>query len=199
METEPTAERTVTRLLLKWTQGTPEAVDEVVPRVLAELRRTARTLMSREAVDHTLQPTALVHELYLRLRGRDRATWQSRAHFFGFAAEAMRRILIDHARSRDRRKRGAGWERVGLDEVLAPGEPRRLSDEDLLALDAALAKLAELDDRQCRVVELRYFLGLTVEEVAEALDLSPATVHRDWALARAWLYRELEARPRRRG
>lgn len=185
---------TVTRLLQEWTQGDPEAMDAVLPQVVDELRSTARRLMSRESVAHTLQPTALVHELYLHLRGRQTVSWKSRAHFFGFAAEAMRRILVDHARARERRKRGGGWVRVGLDETLGRADRRDLPDADLMALDEALERLAELDERQCRVVELRYFLGLTVEQVAEALELSVPTVYRDWALARAWLYRELRGR-----
>lgn len=185
------ADASVTRLLQEWTRGDPEAMDAVLPHLVEELRRTARRLMRGEAADHTLQPTALVHELYLRLRGRESVSWQSRAQFFGFAAEAMRRILVDHARARERRKRGGGWVRVDLAGTSAEVDRGGLPDAELMALDRALERLAALDERQCRVVELRYFLGLTVEQVAEALELSVPTVYRDWALARAWLYREL--------
>lgn len=194
---EGSAERTVTRLLLRWTGGDPAAIDDVVPEVLAELQRIARGLMRRESPDHTLQPTALVHELYLRLRGSRTVSWKNRAHFFSFAGEAMRRILVDHARARGSRKRGAGWCRVELEESLEMGVAGSMPDAKLLALDAALERLGELDERQCRIVELRFFLGMSVEEVSQALDLSPTTIHRDWALARSWLYRELEAAGRK--
>lgn len=182
---------TVTRMLQEWSRGDPEAMDDVVAMVVDQLRQTARSLMRRESVDHTLQPTALVHELYIRLRGRRTVSWHNRTHFLRFAAETMRRILIDHTRTRTRAKRGTGQRTVALDEILAAAPGPALEPADLLALDAALERLARLDPRQCQVVELRFFLGLSMEQVAETLEIGLATAYRDWAAARAWLFREL--------
>jgi RNA polymerase sigma factor (TIGR02999 family) len=184
----------VTRLLDRLTLSGVEvgALDEacageLLPLLYDELHRLAERAMADEPVGHTLQPTALVHEAWLRLVGAD-AGWQSRAHFFGAAARAMRRVLVDHARGKARLKRGAGAARVELDQaLLAGGEP----DLDLVALDEALDRLEAHDARKSRVVHLRSFAGLTLEEIARALDVSLATVKADWAYARAWLLREL--------
>jgi RNA polymerase sigma factor (TIGR02999 family) len=159
-----------------------------MPLVYRELRSLARRYLNKERPDHTLQPTALVHEAYLRLVDQTRADWQNRAQFFGVAAQVMRRVLVDHARARDADRRGGQVLRVSLDEArIAPQE----RDADLLALDDALNRLAEVDERKSRVVELRFFGGLNVEEAAEVLGVHPATVRRDWTVAKAWLYREI--------
>jgi RNA polymerase sigma factor (TIGR02999 family) len=178
----------VTELLRAYRAGEPEALERLVAVVYGELRRQAARALRRERGNHTLQPTALVHEAYLRLAGQRDVEWQNRAHFFAIAAQIMRRILVDHARSRGRGKRGGGRAPVLLDDALAIAETR---DLDLVALDDALSALARLDERQSRVVEMRFFAGLEVEEVAEALGVSPTTVKRDWSLARAWLRREM--------
>ena len=178
----------VTHLLKAWGAGDHEALDELMPVVYSELRMLARGYLSGERRDHTLQATALVNEAYLRLIEQNRVSWQSRAHFFGIAAQMMRRILVDHARKHRADKRGSGLAPVPLDEALDAAEQGNI---DLTALDDALTTLAELDPRQARVVELRYFGGLSIEETAEVLKLSPATVKREWATARAWLRREL--------
>lgn len=164
------------------------ALDELTQLVHAELRRLASRYLARERAGHTLQPTALVHEAYLRLAGERKVPWQSRAHFVGVAAQAMRFILVDHARKKRFAKRDQGAVRVTFDEGLEVADER---SADLLALDEALAKLARLDPRRSRIAELRYFGGLSVEETAEALGLSVATVVRDWRLTRTWLRREL--------
>lgn len=178
----------ITDLLLEWSAGEAGALDRLMPVVNAELRRLARRYLARESPGHTLQPTALVNELYIRLVDRRRVQWQNRAHFFGFAAQTMRRILVDHARAQRAAKRGSGIPTVTLDEAVAlPSGP----DVDLIALDDALNALARMDQRQSRIVELRFFAGLTLQETAEVLDIGEATVSRDWASARAWLYREL--------
>lgn len=179
----------VTRLLLAWRQGDASAGERLLPLIYAELHRQAARAMRREPHEHTLQPTALVNEAYLRLVGQDRVQWHNRAHFFGVAAQLMRRILVDHARGRDAAKRGGGVQRVTL--AGDQGQARDDDDVDVLALHEALETLASLDARQARVVELRYFSGLNIEETAEAMDISPATVKREWAIARAWLRREL--------
>ena len=181
----------VTDLLRAWTDGDDGALERLTPLVEAELRRLARGYMRRERRDHTLQTTALVNEAFLRLTDARRVRWQDRAHFLGISARLMRRVLVDHARSRGYRKRGGGAERVTLDERVL-GAPE--ADLDLLALDRALDALAAADARKCRVVELRYFAGLSVEETAEVLGVSPDTVKRDWRLAKLWLLRELEGR-----
>jgi len=182
----------VTRLLLSWRDGNKAALDELLPLVYAELRRLAEAQLRHEKPGHTLQSTALVHEAYLRLIQQNEAQWQNRAHFFAVASRLIRRILVDHARARGAAKRGSGQPKLALDELLAEDIPgREQQDWELVALDDALERLARLDEQQSRVVELRFFTGLSVVETAEALGISPATVKRDWATARAWLMREL--------
>jgi RNA polymerase sigma factor (TIGR02999 family) len=179
----------VTALLLAWRGGDQSVGERLLPAIYAELHRQAERAMRREASEHTLQPTALVHEAYLRLVDQSRVEWRNRAHFFGVAAQLMRRILVDHARARLAAKRGGDVQRMTLSDADAPAD----ADEgvDVLALHEALESLTKLDPRQARLVELRYFTGLTIEETAEALELSPATVKREWMVARAWLRREL--------
>jgi RNA polymerase sigma-70 factor (ECF subfamily) len=178
----------VTELLLAWSQGEQAALEKLAPLVYAELRRIAHRYMNRERRGHTLQTTELVNEAYLRLIDASQVRWQDRAHFFAISAQLMRRILVDFARSRGYIKRGGGAHRATFDEALlvspAPGP-------DLVALDDALKALAVKDARKCRVVELRFFGGLSVEETAEVLKVSPETVHRDWRLAKAWLARQM--------
>ena len=178
----------LTKLLSEVAKGDKVAASQLVPLVYSQMRRLAAAYMRRERENHTLQATALVHEAYLKLVDQ-RTDWQSRAHFFGVAAQVMRHILIDHARGHSRAKRGGAKEAVTLDEGLVFSDEK---SEELLALDEALQRLAKLDTRQAKVVEMRFFGGLTVEETAEALSISPITVKRDWSLARAWLYGELE-------
>ena len=179
----------VTELLRAWGDGDDSALERLTPLVEAELRRLARAYMRRERRDHTLQATALVNEAFLRLTDARRVHWQDRAHFLAISARLMRRVLVDHARSRGYRKRGGGVERVTLDEgLVASPEPA----VDVLALDRALEALAEADVRKSRVIELRFFGGLSVEETAEVLHVSADTVKRDWRLAKLWLLRELE-------
>ena len=180
----------VTGLLLAWGRGDQSAADRLVPVVYDELRRQAERAMRREGGEHTLQATALVHESYLRLVDQRRVEWRNRAHFFAIASTVMRRVLVDHARARLAAKRGGGAAPVSHAGVAA-GTPDGTDEADLIALHEALEKLAALDPDQARLVELRYFGGLTIEETAEALSVSPATVKREWALARAWLRREL--------
>jgi RNA polymerase sigma factor (TIGR02999 family) len=182
----------ITGLLLAWGDGDEAARTRLVDAVYAELRGVARRHLRRERPDHSLTPTALVHEAYLRLVDQRRVRWQNRAQFFSIAAHVMRRVLVDHARARAAAKRDAGLT-MSLDGVDPGTAPREV---DLLALDAALGKLGQVDQRQSEMVELRFFAGLTVEETASALGVAPITVKRDWALARAWLYRELQGRPR---
>ena len=179
----------VTELLQLWSSGRQEALDELLPQIYAELQRLAASYLRRERPDHTLQATALVHEAFLKLIDQRAVRWQNRAHFFGIAAQAMRRILVDHARARAAGKRGDGARPVSLDQALALTDA---PDTDLLALDEVLTRLAALDPQQSRVVELRFFGGLTMEETAEVLHVSPATVGREWTLAKAWLYAELK-------
>jgi RNA polymerase sigma factor (TIGR02999 family) len=181
-------ETDVTRLLQRWSAGDSQAREALLPLVYGELRRLAGSYMRRERPDHTLQATALVHEAYLRLVDQKSVSWRNRAHFYGIAAQEMRRILTDHARARLTEKRGAGAQKLSLDEALTVATER---DAGLLALDEALLTLEALDTQQVRVVELRYFAGLTVDEAAEVLQISPATVDRKWSSAKAWLYREL--------
>lgn len=181
-------------MLRAWSDGDAAALDRLVPLVEAELRRVARASMGRERKGHTLQPTALVNEAFLRLAGARHVRWQDRAHFTGIAARLMRRVLVDHARSRGYQKRGGGAERVPLDEVrLEAAEPAL----DVVALDRALEVFATVDARRSRVVELRFFGGLTLEETAEVLHVSVETVKRDWRLAKLWLLRELTGHGRR--
>jgi RNA polymerase sigma-70 factor, ECF subfamily len=179
----------VTQLLQAWAEGDETALHELVPLVEAELRRLARTFMARERAGHTLQTTALVNEAFLRLADAQSVRWQDRAHFFGIAARLMRRVLVDHARARKVQKRGGGAERVSVEEnLLVSREP----EVDVLALDHALSALAEVDARKARVIEMRFFGGMTVDETAEALRVSTDTVKRDWRLAKLWLLRELQ-------
>ena len=181
----------LTQLLQAWQQGDVPAGEQLVPLVYAELRRIARMKLSGERSGHTLQATALVHEAWLRLMQQHGAGWQNRTQFYAIAAQAMRRILVDHARRREAAKRGAGESMADVDEladVLASPVP----DQQLVALDTALETLAALDERQAKVVELRFFGGLTVEETGEVLSLSPTTVKREWATARLWLFRAIQ-------
>lgn len=178
----------VTRLLEAAGEGDRSAFDRVVPLVYQELRRLAHRELARERPDHTLETGALVHEAYLRLVGLDRMEWKGRSHFFAAAAGAMRRILIDYAVRRKALKRGGGATPISADDVPLPVEA---DVEELIAMSEALERLRSLDERQARVVECRFFAGMTIEEVGEALDVSPMTVKRDWAAARAWLNREL--------
>jgi RNA polymerase sigma factor (TIGR02999 family) len=181
----------VTELLLSWRQGDAAALERLIPLVYQELRRVAGRHLRREAPGHALQATALVHEVYLRLVDVDRIALKNRAHFFAVAAVLMRQILVDHARRQRADKRGGGVTIVGLDDVSPATQPTSV---DVLALDQALDALSALDARQCRVVELRFFAGLDIDETADALEISPATVARDWAFAKAWLYRRLSPR-----
>jgi RNA polymerase sigma-70 factor, ECF subfamily len=180
--------RSVSRLLRAWGHGDLEARDELIPVVYHELRRRAAGYLRRERPDHTLQPTALVHEAYVRLIGQHRVVWQNRAHFFGVASQMMRRILVDHARERQAAKRPGGGLKVVLDENVGAVVPRSF---DLIALDNALTELAVLDPRQGQIVELRFFGGLSEQQVAAVLSISRATVTREWQMARAWLYRRM--------
>lgn len=180
--------RDVTGILLDWNSGNQAALDELVPLVYDELRRLAERYLRRERAGHTLQATALVNEAYLRLVNQQQVNWQNRAHFFGAAANLMRQILMQHARQRHAEKRGGEREKIYLDEAGPLAESR---DLDLIALDDALNDLAAVSPQQSRIVELRYFGGLTIEETAEVLGISPATVKRDWNMAKAWLHREI--------
>jgi RNA polymerase sigma factor (TIGR02999 family) len=182
----------VTDHLALWQRDPKASLDAVIPWVADELRRMAGAFLAREAPEHTLQATALVHELYLRLLERRQASWRDRSHFFGFAARTMRRILVDHARSRAADKRGGGWVAVALNDDL-DGRPADQGRLDLVALDDALNDLAALDPRLHEIVELRFFAGLTVPEIADVLGVGTATVQRGWASARAWLYQALTA------
>jgi RNA polymerase sigma factor (TIGR02999 family) len=177
----------VTKLLAEWSKGNQGALRTLMPLVYAELRRVAGRYLKHEKPGHTLSATALVHEAYLRLV-KQKAPWQNRAHFFSVAAQMMRRILVDHARSHHYAKRGAGAVTLELTEAVATREHREI---DLLALDDALRDLARLDERQSRMVELRFFAGLSIEETSEVLGVSAPTVKREWASARAWLFREI--------
>ena len=182
----------VTGLLLQWSRGDPEALERLMPLIYAECRRIAAQQLQHERRDHTLDPTALVHELYLRLVDQRRATWENRAQFFGIAAKLMRRILVDYARARQTAKRGGSALLVSLDAAAdTPTDPRT---EDVLAIDEALDRLTALDAEQVRIIELRFFAGLTVEETAHVVGRSPRTVKREWRLAKAWLHRELHSK-----
>jgi RNA polymerase sigma factor (TIGR02999 family) len=186
MSPEPAAD--VTQLLVSWSLGNQAALDELMPLVYGELRRLAAAYLRRERPDHTLQSTALVHEAFLKLVNQREVEWRNRAHFYGIAAQMIRRILVDYARSHHAEKRGSGAIKLALDEALAVPERK---DMDLLGLNDALEQLAEMDPRQNRIVELRFFAGLSIEETAEVMQLSPATIKREWNSARAWLFREL--------
>jgi len=183
----------VTGLLQAWAEGDLQARDRLMPLVYEELRRLAAAYLRRERTDHTLQPTALVHEAYLRLIGQQRVAWQNRAHFFGIAAQMMRRILVDHARSRRRGKRLGAAVRVTLDDRIGAASA---PDDELLLLDRALDELAAIDPRQGQIVVLRYFGGLSESQVAKVLAVSRSTVTREWQIARGWLYRRVAARRR---
>ena len=187
---EPAAD--VTGLLQAWGAGDEIAGEQLLPAVYAELRRQAARAMRREGAGHTLQPTALVHEAYLRLVDQRRVAWRSRVQFLGVAAHVMRRILVDHARARHAAKRGGGAAAITLGDLDRPDAAPADRGVDLLALHDALERLAAFDPDQARLVELRYFGGLNIEETAEALGVSPATVKREWAIARSWLRRELD-------
>lgn len=179
----------ITQLLLAWNDGNKEALDKLMPLVFDELHRQAARFLRRERSDHTLQTTALINEAYLKLVDQHRINLQSRSHFFAIAANLMRQILVDYARSKNREKRGGNLIKLSLDEAeVVAGKEKSI---DLMALDEALSKLEKIDPRQARVVELRYFGDLTLEETAEALNISRTTVTEDWAMAKAWLRREL--------
>ncbi len=192
MTEDPKKETDVTALLEAWADGDRSALEQLLPHVEAELRRLAHHYLGRERPEHTLQTTALVNEAYLRLVDQRSVRWQSRSHFYGIAAQMMRRILIDHARKLTQAKRGGGVRPVSLEEATLLTEQRA---EELVALDDALQALAQLDERKSRVVELRYFGGLSVEEAARVLGVHPDTVGRDWRTARAFLRREIEGIP----
>lgn len=182
----------VTAILHDWSGGDPQAPERLMPFVYDELRRLARTFLSRERDGHTLQPTALVHEAYVRLVDQTRVNWQNRAHFYGIASSMMRRVLIDHARAHATEKRGGVAVHFSIDDVQVPVEERAAS---FVALDEALERLAQFDDRKCKIVEMRFFGGLSDEEIAEVLGVSTRTVLRDWKTVRLWLYRELNQEP----
>ncbi len=185
----PASSAEISQLLVNWGLGDQEAREALIPLIYGELRGIARRHLRRERPDHTLQSAALVNEAYLRMLRQEPPQWENRAHFFGFAAQMMRHILVDHARNRHAAKRGAGAPRLSLDpEIALPQKP----ELDLVALDDALNKLAALDAQQSRLIELRFFGGLSIEETAVVMDISPATVKREWATARAWLKRELK-------
>lgn len=187
---EPTLKpEEITEALKAWSAGDRAAAERFMPLIYDELRRQAHRYLNRERPNHTLQTTALVHEAYLRLIEQNSTDWQNRAHFFGLAAHMMRRILVNYAVNRNREKRGGKNEQVELDEATTIVSDSNVID--LLALDGALTRLEKLDARQARVVELRYFSGLTVEQTAEVLEISPATVKREWSMAKAWLRAEL--------
>lgn len=178
----------VTQLLAEWRAGEANAFEKLMPLVYEELRKLAHYHLKKERSDHTYHTTDLVHEVYLNLSGKEQTPWQNRAHFFAVSAHAMRTILIDYARRRNRQKRGGGAIKVKLDDVQVCSDEHL---EDLISLDQALLKLQEIEPRLCQIVECRYFGGLTIEETAQALDISPATVKRDWKLAKAWLRRAM--------
>lgn len=188
MKVATPAPHDVTALLESWSNGDPDALQRLMPLVYDELHRLARNYLRRERPDHTLQSTALVHEAYMRMVNQKTVHWQNRAHFFGVAAQSIRHILVDHARSYQTAKRGSGGHKLSLDEAIAITEAR---DIDLIALDDALNGLSAVDPQQGRIVELRFFGGLSIEETADVLKISPATVKRDWVMAKAWLYRNL--------
>jgi len=178
----------ITQLLIEWSQGNRAALDQLMPLVYDELRQLARGYLRRERPDHTLQATDLVHEAYLRLIDQNAVTWQNRAHFFGIASQMMRRILVNHALSRQAAKRGGLVQKLSLDKAVSFAEQREV---ELVALDEALKELAVLDPRQSQIVELRFFGGLSIEETAEVLNISPATVKREWSTAKLWLRRQM--------
>lgn len=182
----------VSQLLQHWNAGEQKAAEELLPQVYQELHRIAAGLFRRERADHTLQATALVNEAYLRLVEQKRVAWQNRNHFYGVAACVMRRVLVDHSRERRRQKRGGGLRKVELTEALAVADP---AQADLLDIDAALTRLAEIDPLKATLVELRFFGGLNLDEIADCLGVAPITVSRHWRRAKAWLYAELQGQP----
>jgi RNA polymerase sigma factor (TIGR02999 family) len=184
----PVSSYSVTELLARWREGDSAARDALMPIVYEELRRIARKSLAGQRSDHTLQPTALVHEAYLRMAGRGAMVLQDRSHFFAVASQMMRQILVDHARAHAAGKRGGGGIRLVLEDAAAPTQTAIL---DLLALDRALTRLATLDARQCQIVELRFFGGLSIQEAAHVVNISPATAKREWATARIWLHRAM--------
>jgi len=188
----PASSARVRELLFSWGHGNQGAREALIPLIYNELRRLARRYLNRERPDHTLESAALVHEAYLRLARQEAFPWQNRAHFFGVAAQLMRHILVDHARGRRAAKRGAGAPRLALDPKIASPQKREV---DLVALDDALNRLARLDPEQSRIIELRFFSGLSIEETSVVLGISPAKVKRDWTTARAWLQREMNKDP----
>ena len=188
---DPSRAHDVTELLLSWGQGDTAALDRLVPLLYDDLRRVARRHLRRERPGHSLQPTALVHEVFLRLVDVDRMTVKSRTHFFALSARLMRQILVDHARRRRAGKRGGSATVISLNEAAGAAAPTSTSSVDVLALDEALDALSSFDAQQCRVVELRFFAGLNIPEAADALGVSTATVEREWAMAKAWLHQRL--------
>ncbi|HQU82038.1 MAG TPA: sigma-70 family RNA polymerase sigma factor [Pyrinomonadaceae bacterium] len=183
------AEKPITQLLQELRKGERQTLDEILPLVYDELRRLAKNYLNRERSNHTLQPTALVHEAYLRLLGQKEIEWQNRAHFFGVSARLMREILIEHARGRNRQKRGGEFKtQIALDEAVSFSNQNQL---DVVAVDDALSKLEKLDERQAKIVEMKFFGGLTIEEIGEVLSISPATVKREWSSAKLFLYKAL--------
>jgi len=182
----------ITQMLHEWSSGKAEVMNELLPLIYDELHKRAAAYLRRERPNHTLQATALVHEAYLKLIDQRDDSWQNREHFFAIAAQAMRRILIDHAKNRHRRKRGGSNEDLPLEEALLAAADE--TNVDLIALDEAMAKLAKLDPQQERIVELRYFGGLSLDEAASAIGISRATAARDWQVAKAWLHREMTRR-----
>jgi len=188
MSPEKVADPNITAMLREWKDGRPEAVDELLPLIYDELHRRAAAYMRRERQNHTLQPTALVHETWLKLLEQHGGRWNDREHFFAIASKVMRRILVDHAKTRHRQKRGGSNENLPLEESLVAID---IDNTDLIALDEALSRLAELDKQQVQLVELRYFAGLTLDEAADAMGVSRATAAREWQMAKAWLYREM--------
>lgn len=189
MNQPPAGEPNITQLLREWGDGKPGAIDDLLPLIYSELHRQAAAYLRRERPNHTLQATALVHEAYLKLVDQRHVEWRNRGHFFAIAAQAMRRILVDHARNRRREKRGGPSENVPLEDGMLAAVDE--ASVDVIALDEALARLAEFDPDQERLVELRYFAGLSLEEAADVLGVSRATAAREWAMAKAWLHREL--------
>ncbi len=192
----PQRTRDISRILKSWSDGDRQSRDELIASVYEELHKIASRYLRRERSDHTLQPTALVHEAYLKIVDISHITWQDRAHFFAVASNVMRQILVDHARAREAEKRGGEFRRIALEDAISFSSDR--TNVDLLALDEALEQLSTFDEQQSRIVELRFFGGLTIDETAEVLDISPATVKREWTLARSWLYRKIN-RDRRIG
>ena len=189
MSESPDNAANVTQMLKEWSDGNMRALDKLMPLVYDELRRQASRYLRKERSNHTLQTTALIHEAYLKLIDQQNVEWQNRAHFFAIASTAMRRILVDYARERNREKRGGSAENLPLDEAFQISSNEK--SVDLVALDEALTRLAQFDERQARIVELRYFSGLDTDETAEVLGVSNATVRRDWNFAKAWLRQEI--------